>query len=525
MANTTIGASGLTFRSISANGPAKGIILNTTGTGAFTVTGTGTDRRQRRHHPGRRAANGAEFISANNISLTNMNFTGNGTAQTVPGSASTCGGNLLTGNNLSCVSNIHLQTVGTVTLNNLNVTNSGQMGINGNGVSAFAMSNSTVTNNGNETFENGLTFQNLTGTSSITDSIIRDNFSHQVNVTNIASNSTLTLGITGTRTNNAYPTQDTSTTMIGRTSVPAASEAGILFNTLNTSTNVNMTLNLTGVVMNNNYPANAVLLNTNSASGSLGGTTNNSSFDRNAGGIIIQAQNGMGGTYNVTNSEFNQTDLQSILYAGLNPFTGTLQGTVQGNTIGTSASAGSACSPGGSNCTGIDVNMIGGSGSIQLRGAPEQRRPGVRRQWHPGRRQWQRAGPRDDSEQQIQNPFNLVAHGIDTNIGITAGAAIVGCFNITGNTVTGTYEDPGVGTQFRIHTRVRFPAHTGCRAMVAPPTTIRRSRHSSQRTIPAPEEECSPNHRPAVARIRAARSARLRSVGFEQVRLGSNGFE
>ena len=196
-----------------------------------------------------------------------MNFTGNGTSQTVAGSASTCGGNLLTGNNLSCVSNIHLQTVSTVTLNNLNVTNSGQMGINGNGVSAFAMSNSAVTGNGNETFENGLTFQNLTGTSSITDSIIRDNFSHQVVVANIANSSTLMLGVTGTRTNNAYPTQDTSTTMIGRTSVPAASEAGILFNTLNTSTNVNMTLNLTGVVMNNNYPANAVFLNTNSASG------------------------------------------------------------------------------------------------------------------------------------------------------------------------------------------------------------------------------------------------------------------
>ena len=40
VANTTIGASGLTFRSISANGAPNGIVLNTTGSsGGLTVTG------------------------------------------------------------------------------------------------------------------------------------------------------------------------------------------------------------------------------------------------------------------------------------------------------------------------------------------------------------------------------------------------------------------------------------------------------------------------------------------------------
>lgn len=43
VANTTIGASGLNFQSISANGAANGIVLNTTGsTGALTVTGSGS---------------------------------------------------------------------------------------------------------------------------------------------------------------------------------------------------------------------------------------------------------------------------------------------------------------------------------------------------------------------------------------------------------------------------------------------------------------------------------------------------
>ncbi|MCH7729589.1 MAG: hypothetical protein IH991_24390, partial [Planctomycetes bacterium] len=42
IANTTIGAGGVTFRSISVNGAINGIVLNTTGgSGGLTVTGTG----------------------------------------------------------------------------------------------------------------------------------------------------------------------------------------------------------------------------------------------------------------------------------------------------------------------------------------------------------------------------------------------------------------------------------------------------------------------------------------------------
>ena len=149
----------------------------------------------------------------------------------------------------------------------------------------------------------------------------------------------------------------------------------------------------------------------------------------------------MGGTYNVTNSEFNQTDLQSILYSGLNPFNGTLQGTVQGNTIGTAGDAGSACTPGGSNCTGIDVNMIGGSGSIQrqIGGADAQGNTVQQFDGNGIRVAGNGSGSVHANIQNntIQNPFNLVAHGIDTNIGTTAGATIVGCFNITGNTISG----------------------------------------------------------------------------------------
>ena len=63
----------------------------------------------------------------------------------------------------------------------------------------------------------------------------------------------------------------------------------------------------------------------------------------------------------------------------------------------------------------------------------------------------------------IQNPFGTAAHGIDTNIGLTANGAaaddnVDGCINMTGNTVSGTFEDPGVG-QLGIVTNVRFASH------------------------------------------------------------------
>ncbi|MEO8669973.1 MAG: tandem-95 repeat protein [Tahibacter sp.] len=464
--STTIGAvgaapdSGLRFQSISAgtgaSGPTNGIVLNTTGAlGALTVTGTGVTAGSGGTIQ-RTASNGVLAISTNNLTLSNMNLPNNAQSQTVPGSSTSCGGDLRAGNNLSCVAALNLQTVSNATLTNMSVTGSGQVGINGNGVSALVISGSTITGNGNEGFENGLTLQNLSGTSSITNTIIRDNAARQLHVGNIV-NSSLTLTITGTRTNNAYPTQDTSTTMIGNTAPSGANtQQGILFESFGAAA-VNMALNLNGVVLNNNFPANAVDIQTLTG-GTLGGTTQNTSFDVNAGGVILSMQNAAGGTYDVTSNEFNRTNLQSILYAAANPTSGTLQGTISGNTIGTAGQSGSACQPTtGSNCHGIDINFIGGSGRIATRVQNNvvQQFDGAALSVRGNG-----AGVLDLNavSNTFQNPLGLIAHGIETSIGTTAGANVLGCLNLNSNTITGTYEDPGVGTQFGIVTNVRFNA-------------------------------------------------------------------
>ncbi|MGB4846979.1 MAG: hypothetical protein WBP41_03625, partial [Saprospiraceae bacterium] len=142
VSSTTIGASGLNFESISSNGSSKGIILNTTGAGGLTVTGTGSTDGS-----GGTIQNvtlrGAEIISANNISLKNMNFTNANTSDA--GGAGVCDDT----NTGSCNACIYLSTVSTVTLDNLNITGTiAETGINGISVSNLSFTNSTISNAG-----------------------------------------------------------------------------------------------------------------------------------------------------------------------------------------------------------------------------------------------------------------------------------------------------------------------------------------------------------------------------------------
>src|SRR5262249_60103443 len=79
--NVGITANGLNFKSISANGGTNGIVLNSTGTGPLSVIGTGTTGGSGGTIQNT-TKNGIELKTAQNITLKNMNVTGNGTAQT-----------------------------------------------------------------------------------------------------------------------------------------------------------------------------------------------------------------------------------------------------------------------------------------------------------------------------------------------------------------------------------------------------------------------------------------------------------
>src|SRR6185295_10411815 len=67
---------------------------------------------------------------------------------------------------------IHLVSVTTATLDNVDIAGGAEQGINGNGVSTFSLLNSTVTNVGNAADEDNIHFFNMSGTSAITNTTL-----------------------------------------------------------------------------------------------------------------------------------------------------------------------------------------------------------------------------------------------------------------------------------------------------------------------------------------------------------------
>ena len=153
VANTTIGASGLTFRSISAgtaaSGPASGIVLNSTGSTGLAVTGTGSTTQ------------GGDFSGG-----TIQNTTGFG---------------------------ISLTNTTSPSFRNMRLLNTGDSGVNGTQVTGFSFTDGTITGAGNASDENSITFDdsltstpNLTGVVTITNNVISQTEAEGVDIENWA---------------------------------------------------------------------------------------------------------------------------------------------------------------------------------------------------------------------------------------------------------------------------------------------------------------------------------------------------
>jgi hypothetical protein len=177
VANTNIGASGLTFRSISSNGAPNGIVLNTTGAaGGLTVTGSSSGQ-----------CGGA--VSGSPLTIT-----------TAPNIADCTGGIIQS----STGAGILLTSTSNVSLTRMRIINGGDDGVFGTSVTGFTLATSLIDNNGNAVEEAGLDFTNLLGTSSVTNSTIRLSHENNIEVRNNTNNgSQATLTVTGCAITNA----------------------------------------------------------------------------------------------------------------------------------------------------------------------------------------------------------------------------------------------------------------------------------------------------------------------------------
>ena len=312
VANSAIGASGLTFQSIAANGAASGISLNTTGSsGGLTVTGTGTTDGSGgtiQNTSGR----GAAFISTAAISLSNMNFTSAGTSDL---DADNSG--LSTGDNLATNAAIHLQTVTGATLTNLNITGGAEQGINGNAVSNFALSNSSIVDVGNGPDEDGIHFFNMSGTSSITNNtftctVATHNTTGGDDHINLQMQSgTLNLTISGGSANNANK------------------GSGYLMGIRGTAS---ATVTVDGVTSDNNFSGGIVIDTFDTATSVI--EIKNSSSINNNDAISLSSNNGNTKFDIHDNVSFAGTDFVriNILKAAFST-TGTLEGKIRNNPI------------------------------------------------------------------------------------------------------------------------------------------------------------------------------------------------
>ena len=152
VANTTIGTGGLVFQSISANGAANGIVLNTTGTTA------------------------------------GLTIAGNGGACT---SAGTCTGGAIQS---TTGDGIVLTNTRSTSLTRLFVGSTGNHGINATTVNGLSLTSARVENAGNGDNEHGLQLSNVTGTVAIDATTFSGAAENLVNLQNNNTNATLSVG-------------------------------------------------------------------------------------------------------------------------------------------------------------------------------------------------------------------------------------------------------------------------------------------------------------------------------------------
>ncbi|WP_246591377.1 inverse autotransporter beta domain-containing protein [Aminobacter anthyllidis] len=293
--NTTIGASDMTFRSLSSNGAANGIVLNNTGAlGGLTVTGDGGG-------------------SNNGSGGTIQNSTGDG---------------------------ISLTNTAQVRLARMNITNNLGNGIGGSTINGLLIERFNISGNGDNaaTDESGVNVSELTGSAfggtnatGIVDSVISNNYEFEVQVTNT----------TGTLTDFRLTTNTISS------NGPAAGAHGNLVNFLGLG-NANMTLNASGGSYTGAAPdtATGLHIDHSGTGGLMTANVNGGTFTNNNVAVSVSAANG--GSLDFDINGVTATGNRSH---GLNLFvaassTGAVTGTFRNNIIGTAGVTGSGASLG-----------------------------------------------------------------------------------------------------------------------------------------------------------------------------------
>ncbi len=305
VANTTIGAANLTFRSVSANGGASGIVLNNTGAvGGLRVVGTGG--------PG--TGGTIQNISGDGVRLANtrntlLSFMNINNVASAPGATCTFQ------NASDCNAAVDMVSATNVTLDDLVINGSGQIGISGHLVNGLTLTDSQVLNAGNGNDEFGLLFSNLSGTGLIEDVLIDNMEEGAIRLYNNTGNLSLTVNRTIMSDNDAVSGFGEDGFQI---EIEGSAQSTILVDDSDF-----LRLQRDGV--------DAIVEGTSGANLNL--TVRNSDFNDNAGlgGVIVASGNSATGNITVTGSRFEDTVSTAITM--VQTADSNLQTTIRNNTI------------------------------------------------------------------------------------------------------------------------------------------------------------------------------------------------
>jgi VCBS repeat-containing protein len=362
VANTTIGGLGLTFKSISSNGASSGIVLNTTGAGALTVTGDGASDPNNTTRGNTTAKNGGGTITLGSGG-TISGATSSGVSLTSTGTVSLTSMNINSpsGQTVNSGANgITASTVGGLTLDNVLINGfTGNSGLRGTNLSNLQMQHTDIdgngTTSGTETNNNwNVRLDELAGNCGSTcnwqNSLFFNSRENIVGITQGVSNTTVST--TMTITNCEF--RDTTTF-----ANPANDAFGVFaFN--NAVTNVTFTGSTSKNVEVGGFQYS---LNDN-ASGTV--HVQNNIFENTGSDILLAHGGGSGGNSTVNFDVSGNTTRQltgnpastvaiDAFLGGLSGASSLLSGTIKNNTVGNAGVAGSGSHVG----DGMDVNGTG----------------------------------------------------------------------------------------------------------------------------------------------------------------------
>ncbi len=319
------------FTSVSASGSVtKGISVNSPGT--FQITGTGTTAGS-----GGTVQNitdrGAEFISCSSVTLKNMNFTNSSTSGV--NSNATNPQNDNTNSNAA----LHFKTIsGSVTLDKISISGTtNSMGINLNNVNNFVLSNSTITgcgsaNNGNPNV-GGIFALELKGTCSITNTNVNDSWGRGFfGYNGISQNPTLNLIVTNCQFKNTSSRSNGDSNFIFEAKGTSNNTLVFKKNDFSFSKATGLALNFNGSSVNTVQIGGPITTDANIINASTNSPGSN--------GLSLQVNGSATATYNIVNNTIKSSyDALSACSIG-NQGSGTIKGRINNNTIDAGLSIG-----------------------------------------------------------------------------------------------------------------------------------------------------------------------------------------